>query len=112
MPDDTTALIDRARSLLETPLEQTPWARARIEYTLTEGYARALALEAERRRIEQRIAELVTALERDHSGAGELAALAERRSRTDGELSRLRTVLVSLRERLRGAPPAQPSAST
>ena len=105
MPDDTTALIDRVRRLLEAPLDGSPRSRARIEYTLTEGYARALMLEAERRRLEQRIAELTTVLDRDavDDELSELAILAQRRTRADGEISRLRAILSMLRDRLTAA---------
>ena len=40
---------------------------ARLEDTLTAGYARALALEAERWRIERRIGQVATALQDDSS---------------------------------------------
>jgi hypothetical protein len=66
-----------------------------IESTLTDGYAEALALEAERSRIERRLGEVV----RDagevsaHSTAAELAELSERLETADGELERLRVLL-------------------
>src|SRR5256714_10961211 len=69
-----------------------------IESTLTHGYAEALALEAERSRIERRLGEVA----RDagevsaHSVAAELVALSERLDTTDGELAQLRTLLQSL----------------
>ena len=83
-----------------------------IESTLTDGYAEALALEAERSRIERRLGEVV----RDagevsaHSVAAELVELSERLDTADGELARLRSLLrklQGLRRRLRaGAPSA------
>jgi hypothetical protein len=69
-----------------------------IESTLTDGYAEALALEAERTRIERRLGEVA----RDagevsaHRVAAELAELSERLDRADGELSRLRALLHKL----------------
>jgi hypothetical protein len=69
-----------------------------IESTLTDGYAEALVLEAERSRIERRLGEVA----RDagevsaHSVAAELTALSERLDAADGELARLRTLLRSL----------------
>ena len=66
-----------------------------IERTLTDGYAEALALDAERSRIERRLGEVakdageVSA----HSVAAELAELSERLETIDEELKRLRTVL-------------------
>ena len=100
MPDETTALIDRVRTLLDAPLDGTPRGRARIEYTLTEGYARVLAVEAEQRRLEQRIAELTTELDGRGDQVSELALLVQRRLSAAEEISRLRAVLSRLRDRL------------
>jgi hypothetical protein len=74
-----------------------------IESTLTEGYAAALELEAERWRLERRLGEVA----RDagevsaHSVAAELAQLSERLETADGELARLRSLLRSLHARAR-----------
>jgi len=82
-----------------------------IESTLTHGYAEALALEAERSRIERRLGEVA----RDagevsaHSVAAELVALSERLETAGGELEQLRTLLDDLqvvRRRRRSAAPA------
>jgi len=82
-----------------------------IESTLTDGYAEALALEAERSRIERRLGEVV----RDagevsaHSTAAELAKLSERLEAADVELARLRELLRNLqtvRRRRRASAPA------
>jgi ABC-type phosphate transport system auxiliary subunit len=76
---------------------------AAIESTLTDGYAEALALEAERLRIERRLGEVA----RDagevsaHSVAAEIAELSERLDSADGELARLRSLLRSLQTRAR-----------
>jgi len=76
---------------------------AAIESTLTDGYAEALALEAERLRIERRLGEVA----RDagevsaHSVAAEIAALSERLDSADGEIVRLRSLLRSLQNRAR-----------
>jgi ABC-type phosphate transport system auxiliary subunit len=69
-----------------------------IETTLTDGYAEALALEAERWRIERRLGEVArdAADVSAHSVAAELAELSQRLETTDEELSRLRTLLHSL----------------
>jgi hypothetical protein len=72
-----------------------------IEHTLTAGYANALALEAERWRLERRIAEAASKLD-DRSGRpeqSELAQLGRRLSATDGHLTNLRGLLSSLRSR-------------
>lgn len=74
---------------------------AALERRLTDGYAHALALEAERWRIERQIGEVARA-----NGAGqahELATLSERLVDADGELIRLRSLLASLQERVRAA---------
>jgi hypothetical protein len=74
-----------------------------IELTLTDGYAEALALEAERWRLERRLGEVV----RDagevsaHSVAAELSELSERIETADGELARLRMLLRNLQARRR-----------
>jgi hypothetical protein len=76
---------------------------AAIESTLTDGYAEALALEAERLRIERRLGEVA----RDagevsaHSVAAEIAELSERLDSADGEIVRLRALLRSLQTRAR-----------
>jgi hypothetical protein len=109
MADETRALIDRVHAMIEGQAHD----RAAIEDALTEGYARALALEAERRRLELRITKLAVGLSSDRNGerVSELEDLAGRRTRADGELSRLRGALGSLREQL-AARRAQPSSAS
>ena len=71
-----------------------------IESTLTDGYAEALALEAERSRIERRLGEVA----RDPGGEEnlrEFARLAESLEDADKELDRLRTLLRDLQARRR-----------
>jgi hypothetical protein len=72
-----------------------------LENTLTSGYATALALEAERWRLERRIAEVAArAGEAGTRGTTqELTRLARRLTSADAELARLRGVLASLRDR-------------
>ena len=93
---------DEIRSLLDAPPdgEDAPTIDA-IEHTLTAGYARALALEAERWRLERRIAQVAAELggksqDDEHS---ELTQLGQRLSLADGDLSNLRGLLSSLRSR-------------
>jgi hypothetical protein len=74
---------------------------ARMEDTLTEGYAQALALEAERWRLERRIGEV--AREGGSDAGDELRTLGSRLTRADGELTKLRTLLGTLHERARSA---------
>ncbi len=93
---------DDIRSLLEAPSsgEEAP-TLDHIEHTLTAGYARALALEAERWRIERRLADVAARLgdEVTDEDASELAQLGQQLSSADGDLNRLRTLLVALRTR-------------
>ena len=93
---------DEIRSLLDSPPdgEDAPTIDA-IEDTLTAGYARALALEAERWRLERRIAQVAAELGGKSQDAEhfELAQLGQRLSLADGDLSKLRGLLSSLRSR-------------
>jgi len=93
---------DDIRSLLEAPPtgEEAP-TLDHIEHTLTAGYARALALEAERWRLERKIADVAARLgdEVTDEDATELAKLGQRLSSADGDLTRLRALLASLRVR-------------
>jgi hypothetical protein len=94
-------IYEEIRTLLDAPRvgDDAPSIDA-VEHTLTAGYAKALALEAERWRLERRIAEvaskLVEANEPQHS---ELANLGRRLSTADGDLTLLRELLSSLRVR-------------
>ena len=71
-----------------------------IESTLTDGYAEALALEAERARIERRLGEVARDAG-DESTVREFAQLSERLEDADGELKRLRALLGNLQARRR-----------
>ena len=94
-------IYQEIRTLLDAPRvgDDAPSIEA-VEHTLTAGYAKALALEAERWRLERRIAEvaakLAEATDQEHS---ELANLGRRLSTADGDLSQLRGLLASLRVR-------------
>lgn len=74
-----------------------------IETTLTDGYAAALALEAERWRIERRLGEVARDADdvSAHRVAAELAELSGRLESADGELTRLRSLLRNLQARRR-----------
>jgi chromosome segregation ATPase len=89
-----TELIDRIAALIagsERDLDS-------IERTLTDGYAHALSLEAERQRLERRLAEVAQDV---HTGGAaatrELSQLAVRLDGNAGELERLRGRLSELR---------------
>jgi hypothetical protein len=73
---------------------------ARLERTLTDGYARALLIEAERRRLEKQIGILTVTLEdADAASRRELAALVRLMKRREGDLGTLRALLGRLRRR-------------
>ena len=93
--DDIRTLLDAPPSGADAP------SLDHIEHTLTAGYATALALEAERWRLEREIAEIASRLgdggsELRHS---ELATLGRRLTEADGDLAALRSLLSSLRMR-------------
>jgi hypothetical protein len=101
MSNDHSTLIDEIRRLLAAPASgaRAP-SLSRMEETLTTGYARALALEAERTRIERRLGEAAAELrEGDRTQTEELAELADRLNDAAGELSGLRGLLNTLRVR-------------
>jgi hypothetical protein len=84
---------------IEELLNEDAPAVAEVESTLTDGYAQALALEAERWRLERRLGEVARA---GGDGAGaELTSIGSRLKTTDGELAALRRMLGTLHERLR-----------
>jgi hypothetical protein len=97
-------MVERIEQLLCAPASGADAPTlARMEDTLTEGYAEALALEAERWRIERRLGEVARTVDGpDVSGfVEELTGLAKRLVRADGELAQLRTLLGTLHERAR-----------
>jgi hypothetical protein len=95
-------VIDDIRDLLAAPrpVVSEPFLE-RVDATLTDGYAHALQLEAERWRIERRIAEVLAGVPEETVAreAPELAALMERLRTANEDIAALRTLLVSLRER-------------
>jgi hypothetical protein len=98
---DPSALLDEISSLLA--LEPGAPGLERLDDTLTAGYAQAMALEAERWRLERRIGEIAVELATDENLAGveELTRLARRIAAADGEITHLRTLLRTLRDRSR-----------
>jgi hypothetical protein len=73
----------------------------RLESMLTDGYAQALALEAERWRLERRLGEV--AREGGDGIGDELSSIGRRLNLADDELAKLRAPLRSLHERARDA---------
>jgi hypothetical protein len=92
MGDDITLLFDRIRVLLDgAEAERTATVDA-VELTLTDGYAGALALDGERRRVEERIRELAGSDEH----VGEVRILKARLALVEEELIQLRGLLGTL----------------
>jgi hypothetical protein len=96
-------LIDDILELLATPsaAASKPFLD-RVDATLTDGYAHALQLEAERSRTERRIGEVVAGLGGDrasHRHEPELVELSEKLMSVNAEIGSLRTLLTSLRDR-------------
>jgi hypothetical protein len=102
MTHETSTLYEDIHALLqEAPGSEQGAFLERLEHTLTDGYARALVLEAERVRLERRMDELTDGLRDDPADAptDELATVARRLSDADEELTNLRGVLAKLRSR-------------
>jgi hypothetical protein len=100
-PEAIPDLLEQIDELLAHPSAEEPATLARLERTLTDGYAYALALEAERWRLERRMSELAGEL---HEGnqelkAKELACVSNRLSSNASMLASLRGTLSQLRAR-------------
>jgi septal ring factor EnvC (AmiA/AmiB activator) len=100
--DDYSALIERIDSLLQASRnDDDADAVSHMETTLTDGYAQALALEAEHWRLQRQIGEITTELADGREvRTSELAGLARRLSVAQKELETLRNYLASLRDRI------------
>jgi hypothetical protein len=95
---DHLDLVQRIRALLDASAEGGGLARKEVEPTLTEGYARALALEGECLRLENRIDQLTRAIADGlEVPAGKLSALLRRQHETEQQWEDLRALLVPLR---------------
>jgi hypothetical protein len=95
------ALLEQIDELLVSTAPVEPATLARLERTLTDGYAHALSLEAERFRLERRMSELAGELHDGNSEqkAKELVQVSRRITRSGAELERLRDTLSQLRAR-------------
>lgn len=99
MRHELESITDRIQSLLAR-LERGDYPdRAALEDTLTDGYAWALALDAECDRLERRISDRAAGLGTDGTAdqARELSTLARLLSRRRRELEGLRDLLALLR---------------
>ena len=90
-----TELLERINALISAPTRDLDT----IERLLTDGYAHALTLEAEKWRLEKRINEVAQSLQRGDTAkkARELATLAKRVEGSAGDLTTLRSHLADLR---------------
>ena len=89
--EEISALLDAGEAIEDTAL---------LERMLTDGYARALTLEAERRRLEKQIGILTVAVGTgDDAARRELAGLVRRVKRQELDLGALRAQLGRLRRR-------------
>lgn len=104
MLQDVNQLLDRIAACVD----EAPRDRDAVERTLTDGYAQALALEAERYRLQRRLAEVAQGLAREGAAIdpGELATIAARLEGNSGDLTRLRDVLGELRKHADALRPA------
>lgn len=102
MEGDDRLVLERIEALLEAPADgEAAPTLARMEATLTDGYAEALALEAERSRIERRIGEAAGRVDESASVIDEIVLLARRLTSAEGELGHLRAMLRRLHARTR-----------
>lgn len=90
-----TDLLAQISALLGAPARDLD----QLEHTLTDGYAQALALEAEKWRLEKRITEVAQGIENGDTAekARELTSLTHRLDGNQGDLALLRGLLDELR---------------
>jgi Mg2+ and Co2+ transporter CorA len=96
---DLDLLLERIRALIDADVEGAGLPRDKVEPTLTDGYARALELDAECIRLEQRIDTLTRKIADGRElPAGKLSDVLRRLHETEQQSIELRALLVSLRE--------------
>jgi uncharacterized protein involved in exopolysaccharide biosynthesis len=100
--ENRSALLEDIRSLIDAPVDGNgaPFL-ADMERTLTDGYAHALALEAECLRLERQMSEAAARIAQDRRDdtVAELSAIVLRLRDADSDLGELRVALNSLRAR-------------
>ncbi len=99
MSDETSILLEEIEALTSAPKAAAESDLPRLERTLTDGYARALSLEAERLRVERRIGELAGEEGDAAAKSAELASLAKRAAAAESDRVHLRGALALLRVR-------------
>lgn len=103
-----TNLIEQIEALLMSPARDLD----ELEHTLTDGYAHALALDAERLRLEKRVTSVTQGIQRGDTAkkANELAALAERLDGNALDAEKLRALLADLRRHADGVRVGSPAS--
>jgi len=98
---DFARLCEELRTLNDAPAARYEASRARVERTLTDGYAHAMSLEADRLRLERQIGDVAAQVDVRAPGAktGELQELSSRLADTSRELEQLRKLLAAARRR-------------
>jgi hypothetical protein len=97
---DLTGLLEQIDAVLAQTSPTVDPDVERIERTLTDGYAQALQLEAERWRLERKIGEIARLIAGGDSAgrAEELSGLSQRLAAANGDLGALRSRLADLRQ--------------
>jgi len=105
----TTAngLFARIETLLDEQVVEDELTLARLESTLTDGYAEALRLDSKRMKIERRIDQVVVSPQATERKAEELNTLILCLARTREDLERLRRLLSALKTRAKAARTAE-----
>ena len=99
MATDHLDLVQRIRALLDASAQGAGFPRNKVEPTLTEGYARALELEATCLRLQRHIERLTRAVAEGRDiPSGEFSVLLKRLHDTEQLMQDLRALLVPLRE--------------
>ena len=99
MPPDHFDLVQRIRALLDASAQGAGFPRNEVEPTLTEGYARALELDARCLRLEQHVDRLTRAVaEGREIPSDKFSELLKRLNETQRQAEDLRALLVPLRE--------------
>lgn len=98
MTADLDYLVERIRALIDANDEGAGLPRSEVEPTLTEGYARALEIDAECLRLEHRIDRLTREIADGRQvPQGKLSGLLRRLNETEQQATELRALLVPLR---------------
>ena len=96
---DDRELLERIQALTDAMAEGPALPRSEMEPTVTDGYARALELDAECLRIEGQIDALTEASVQGHGvPRGELSALLKRYQEATRQSAELRALLAPLRK--------------